>query len=388
MVAHLAAPRSPGLAYALQTGDETVIEAHGLADVDRMRPLAPDSLFRILSLTKPITGLVTLMLAEDGVLDLDAPVDALLPELAAPRVLVRPDGPLDQTVPAKRAITPRDLVTCRMGQGQPVGLEHAPVAEAQRQAGVAPGAWPGAGVTADAWLGALAQLPLIHHPGQAWLYDTGLTVLGIALERASGLGLDTLFRERVFAPLGMGDTGFHVRADALDRLVACYRADDPSGDGFPQHDPAGGGSRFAAPPLFPSASMGLVSTVADYLVFARAMMAGGMAGGRRLISEGGYRELTRDHITAAQKARSPFAPGFWDHTGWGFGLAVRAGTAAPWPRGFGWIGGYGCAANWNPATGVIGVVMTQRRSADPHPPLIQDFWRQLAHLPSREHTNV
>ena len=241
--------------------------------------------------------------------------------------------------------------------------------------GVSPGPYLPDFPDMDAYAAALASLPLARQPGEAWLYDTSMQLLGVLLERASGQPLEALMRERLFEPLGMADTGFSVPAAKLGRLPACWWRNYATGV-VERFDPAGAESRFAAAPGFASASGGLVSTADDYLAFARMMLNGGRHGDRRVLSEASVRAMTTDHITAAQKAASPFVPGFWETRGWGYGLSVMQAPGPGDPRGFGWDGGYGTSGYWDPASGVIGVLLTQRLMESPAaPPVFTDFWR-------------
>ncbi|HZH15316.1 MAG TPA: serine hydrolase domain-containing protein [Archangium sp.] len=222
---------------------------------------------------------------------------------------------------------------------------------------------------------ALGSLPLMHQPGEVWMYDTGLTVLGVLLARAAGQPLEDFFRERIFEPLGMKDTGFSVPAGKLDRLATGYWRHPETGK-FDVFDAAGQDSQFSRPPGFPSASGGLVSTADDYLAFARLMLNKGEHGGRRLLSEHSVELMTTDHITPEQKAVSPFGPGFWDKRGWGYALSIVHKHEPGEPRGFGWDGGYGTSCYWDPETGVIGVLLTQRMMDSPTAPAaFVDFWR-------------
>src|SRR5437660_2120113 len=194
-------------------------------------PMRRDTIFRISSMTKPIIAAATMLLVEECKLRLDEPVDALLPELAERQVLRRLDGPLDDTVPAKRAITVRDLLTFRVGFGQMLAPPDAyPIlkeANAQ-QIGMGPPS-PSNMPPPDEWMRRLGRLPLMHQPGEKWMYNTGADVLGVLIARASGQPLETFLRERIFEPLGMKDTGFSVPAPRLDRLATSYWTDPESG---------------------------------------------------------------------------------------------------------------------------------------------------------------
>jgi CubicO group peptidase (beta-lactamase class C family) len=260
------------------------------------------------------------------------------------------DGPLDDTVPAERAITVRDLLTFTFGFGMVhemfAAAEAWPVvaaSEALRLATFGPPA-PDVQPDPDTWIAGLGSLPLICQPGERWLYNTGASVLGVLLARAAGEPLADVFESRIFAPLGMRDTSFWT--SATDRLATCYR---PSADGLVVVDePDGSWSR---PPLFADAAAGLLSTVDDLLAFARMLLA---AGGT-VLSADHVRELTSDQLTAAQKAAGGLGPEFFNGRSWGFCQAVTDSGA------FGWDGGLGTSWLVDPAADLVVVVLTQRQ---------------------------
>lgn len=377
MAAHVERGGLPGVVTLLSRGDEVHADAIGTLAFGGAAPMRRDSLFRIASLTKPISGVAAMILVEDGKLRLDEPVDRLLPELANRRVLKRLDGPIDDTVPAQRPILVSDLLTLRMGTGAIMAPGEYPIAQAMSEKGVGVGPWLPKAASPDAWISALGSLPLMRQPGEAWMYDTGLTVLGVLIARAAGKPLEDFFRERIFEPLGMKDSGFSVPAEKLARLTTCYMRNPGTGE-LEVFDPAGQESRFSQPPGIPSAAGGLISTADDYHAFARMMLSKGEHGGKRLLSERSVELMTTDHITARQKAASPFVPGFWDKHGWGYALSIIRRQEAGEPRGFGWDGGYGTSCYWDPQTGVIGVLMTQRLMDSPEAPAVfEDFWRSV-----------
>lgn len=375
MAAHVERGELPGVVTLLGRGDEVHADAIGTLSLGGAAPMRRDTLFRIASLTKPVAGAAAMMLVEDGKLRLDEPVDRLLPELAHPRVLKRLEGPVDDTVPADRPILVSDLLTLRMGTGAIMAPGEYPIVQAMVEQGVAVGPWLPKAPSPDAWIRALGSLPLMRQPGEAWMYDTALTVLGVLIARAAGQPLEDFFRQRIFEPLGMKDSGFSVPAGKLDRLPTCYVRARSTGK-FEVFDAVGSESRFSHPPGFPSASGGMVSTADDYLAFARMMLNQGEYRGRRLLSEQSVRLMTTDHITPQQKAVSPFTPGFWDKHGWGHGLSIIHKHEPGEPRGFGWDGGYGTSCYWDPETGLIGILLTQRLMDSPvAPPVFVDFWR-------------
>src|SRR5260370_517612 len=191
-----------------------------------------DTIFRISSMTKPITAVATMILVEECKLRLDEPVDRLLPELANRKVLRRLDGPLDDTVPASRPITLRDLLTFRMGLGIIMGPPDLyPIQKAVTELQIVGFGPPNVSTPHEPgeWMRRLATLPLMHQPGEKWMYNTGSYVLGVLIARASGRPLETFFRERIFEPLGMKDTSFSVPAAKLERLAVVYQANLQTG---------------------------------------------------------------------------------------------------------------------------------------------------------------
>jgi CubicO group peptidase (beta-lactamase class C family) len=330
-----------------------------------------DTIFRIASMTKPITAAAAMILVEECRLRLDEPVDRLLPELAERRVLTRIDGPVDDTVPARRPITVRDLLTLRLGLGvvmAPPGRY--PIQEAIAEAGLDLGLNPPAAWTPDKWMARLGRLPLIHQPGETWLYHTGFAILGVLIARAAGQTLEQFLRERIFAPLGMKDTGFYAPSEGLDRLPPSYMADPATGALVVQDDPLD--SPWTRPPAFPSE---LVSTVDDYLAFYRMMLNKGRYGRERILSRPSVELMTTDQLTPEQKAAARIF--FADNSGWGFGVAVitRRDDLAAVPGRFGWNGGVGTSAYADPAEDLIGILMTQRLMDSPDPPhVFRDFW--------------
>ena len=375
MVAHVQRGDLPGVVTLVSRRDETYVDAIGVQVFDSPKPMQRDTIFRIASMSKPVAGVAAMLLVEDGKLRLEEPVDRLLPELANRRVLKNPEGALDDTVPANRSILVSDLLTLRMGLGYAPG--DTPINKAMAEQGMTVGAVPPKVSGPDDFMQNIGTLPLMHQPGEAWRYHTGLDVLGVLIARASGQTLEAFMHDRIFAPLGMKDTGFTVSAAQINRLPAAYAA-DPATKKLNEFDPAGPVSQFSRPPTFASAAGGLVSTADDYLAFARMMSAKGEHNGKRLLSEASVTAMTTDHITAEQKAVSPFSPDFWNKAGWGYGLAVVKRHAPGDPRGFGWDGGYGTSAFWDPETGVIGILLTQRMMDSPSPPpWHRDFWRSV-----------
>jgi CubicO group peptidase (beta-lactamase class C family) len=375
MAGHVERGFVPGLVTLISRRGETQVDAIGMQAVGGGDPMRRDTIFRIASMTKPITAVAAMILVEECRLRLDDPVDRWLPELADRKVLRAIDGPLDDTVPARRAITLRDLLTLRPGLGAVMVFpERYPIQSAMAEAEVAPSANLFAHGP-DEFMARLGRLPLIAQPGERWLYHTGSDILGVLIARATGQTLESFLRERIFEPLGMKETGFSVLPDKLDRLATCYRT-DPSTGGLAIFDEARGG-RFAHPPAFEAGGGGLVSTVDDCLAFGQMLLNRGKHGRERVLSRLSVELMITDQITPEQKAASPFFPGFWDQRGWGLGLAIvtRRDDLAAVPGRFGWDGGFGTSAYADPAEDMVAILMTQRVWDSASAPAVYlDFW--------------
>jgi CubicO group peptidase (beta-lactamase class C family) len=373
----------PGIVALICRHGEVRVDAIGMKAVGGPEtigngPMRRDTIFRISSMTKPITAAATMILVEECKLRLDEPVDRLLPELAARKVLKRLDGPLNETVPAHRPISVRDLLTFRMGLGivmAPPGTY--PIQEAVGDlqiVGFGPPN-PSAPHPPDEWIRRLGELPLMHQPGARWMYNTGSYVLGVLIARAAGQPLETFFRERLFEPLGMKDTGFSVPANRLDRLAASYWTHPETG-ALDLYD-AAAGTQWSRPPAFPDGGAGLVSTIDDYLAFGQMMLNQGKYGSERILSRPSVETMTTDQLTPEQKAVSGLVPGYFDSHGWGFGVSVVTRRDDPGgPVGkFGWDGGLGTSWYSDPAEDLIGILMTQAAWTSPSPPRVcRDFW--------------
>ena len=302
---------------------------------------AVDSVFRISSVTKPVVAALAMQLVDDGLLRLDDPVDALLPELADRRVLRTPDGPIDDTVPADRPITVRDVLEFRLGLGMDfAGPFPGTVLGALAERGLPVGPpSPQAAPEPDQWMRIVGSVPLSHQPGEKWLYNTGAQVLGVLVARAAGRPLPELLAERVLGPLGMTDTGFHVPPDRLERFGRQWLGpevyDEPEG-------------QWATPPAFPDAASGLVSTVADLHAFAASL---------------------RTADPSMRTARHGEE--------WGLGVGVQL---ADLPDGrhagsYGWDGGLGSTWWTDPVTDTIAILLTTDAWTSPQPtPVFDDFW--------------
>src|SRR5829696_5204197 len=378
---HLDEDRIPGLVALVHQRGREHVEAIGTLALDSNAPMRRDTIFRLASMTKPVTAVGAMILVEECQLRLDDPVDDWLPELKDRQVLRTIESSLDDTVPAQRPITLRDLLTFRSGYGE-VGFI-APTSALQMamvEARLPLSTWPFAGTPAE-FMQALGTLPLAFQPGERWLYHMGSEILGVLIARVSGTSLATFLGERIFAPLGMNDTGFFVPAEKLDRLPTCYGTDIFTGV-FGVLDEARGGS-VSRPPVFESGGGGLVSTVDDMLAFGQMLLAKGAHGRERILSRPTVELMTTDQITAEQKAASPFFENFWSTRGWGLGVSMVTGRQdiADVPGRFGWDGAFGTSWYVDPTEELVGVLMTQRRpDALSLPEVILDFWTSAYQL--------
>jgi CubicO group peptidase (beta-lactamase class C family) len=367
----------PGIVSLVSRRGEVHVDAVGMQAIGGKIPMRRDTIFRIASMTKPITAAAAMILVEECKLRLDEPVDRLLPELAGRKVLKRLDGPLDHAVPANRPITLRDLLTFRMGFGiimAPPGTY--PIQRAATEQGIRMGPpLPQEQPAPDEWVRRLGTLPLLHQPGEKWLYDTASDVLGVLIARASGQALETFFRERIFEPLGMKDTGFSVPAAQLGRFATSYRPNLETNT-LELYDKAEGG-QWSRPPAFPAGAAGLVSTVDDYLAFGRMMLNKGKHGSERILSRPSVEAMTTDQLTSEQKAVSGLIPGYFDSHGWGFGVAIvtRRDDMAGAIGRFGWDGGLGTSWYSDPREDMVTILLTQRAWTSPNPSnVFRDFW--------------
>jgi CubicO group peptidase (beta-lactamase class C family) len=346
---HVGDDRVPGLVAVVARGDEEHVVVLGSLTIGGP-PVRRDSLFRISSTTKPITGALTLALVEDGLLALDEPVDRLLPELAAPRVLRRMDGPLDDTVPAERPITVRDLLTFTFGFGMVMEMFTSPepwpvvAAAADLHLTTLGPPNPPEPPEPDTWIAGLGSLPLLAQPGERWFYNTGAQVLGVLAARAAGMPLADVLRTRVFEPLGMRETSFWANDPA--RLATAYM---PTADGLQVWDEPDG--RWSRPPVFGDAAAGLVSTADDLLAFARMFLRGGDP----ILSARAVSAMTRDQLTDEQKAGGT---AFLDGRSWSFCQSVV--TEGRNAGAFGWDGGLGTSWLVDPNRALVVTVLTQR----------------------------
>lgn len=363
------------LTWLLAVGDEVAVGTAGHLDADPSRPTPRDTIFRLSSMTKPVTAVAALQLVDDGVLGLDEAVDDLLPELRDRRVLADPSGPLDHTVPAERPITLRDLLTFRMGLGMDFAATGPqPSLGRLAELGLPPGPPRPQEVPPPAeWLAIVSQVPLEHQPGTRWLYHTSADVLGVLIERATGRRLGEQLAERIFEPLGMHDTGFSVRPSELHRLGACFGAEGEDGQ-REVFDPSDG--QWAADPAFHSGGAGLASTIDDFHAFAAMLLRGGRTpDGQPLLSPALHAQMTANQLTDEQAATGGPAPG---DAGWGFGVGVQLRTLPIRGAGaYDWDGGLGSTWANDPERRLIGILLTDQMWTSPAPPEVcTTFWTE------------
>jgi CubicO group peptidase (beta-lactamase class C family) len=360
----------PGVLAVLARHGEVHIEATGniaFEGAGSRTPMAADTICRMGSMTKQVVAACAMTLVEDCTLRLDDPVDDLLPELANMTVLADPNGPLENTVPATRPITLRDLLTYTPGTGVvPAEPGTIPIADALDALGKPP---------PDEWIRRLGSLPLIHQPGERWMYHTAADVTGVLIARATGKSFGDALRERICDPLGMKDTSFSVDGESIDRFATAYERDNAAtGEPIIEDRPDGQWSRPAA---FESGGGGLVSTAVDYLAFATALLAGGSHNGERVLSRPSVTLMTSDQLTPAQKEVSGFWPGYFDSMGWGFGMSMRTHRThlGPSVGSYGWSGFYGTAWYNDPAEDMTTIFIMQRaHMGDQRLPMWHDLW--------------
>lgn len=360
MAARVERGEFPGIVTLVARGDDISVDAIGVTAFGGPVPMRRDTIFRITSMTKPVMAALAMILVEDNKIDLEEPVHRLLPEMAGQRVLARLDGPLDETVPARRPVTVEDLLTFRMGFGlitEPEFDPPWPINEAARELGLMLGPpEPRTVHDPDEWIRRFGTLPLMYQPGEHWNYNVGTLVLGVLLARAAGQPLGDLLRERLFDPLGMAETGFWLPEARARELPSQYQTDPETQQMTEQAQT--GPEVWGRPPVFPSGSGGLVSTADEFLIFARLLLDRGVHGGTRLLSEKSVELMTMNHLTPEQIAGGGM---ILSGSGWGLGMGV---TVEPHevtgrPGQYGWSGGYGTTWFNDPHERLTGIALTQ-----------------------------
>ena len=341
---------------------------HGFADVERKAPVTSDTIFRIYSMTKPITTVALMMLVEEGRVALDEPVHKYIPEWSNLGVYQAGLAPLFLTRPTTRPMQIVDLL--RHTAGLTYGFQNRTNVDAAyrtQKIGEIEKAGTMATMIAD-----LAKIPLEFSPGDAWNYSVATDVVGYLVETISGQPFEQFLQQRIFDPLGMTDTGFHVPADKAHRFAACYAADGRGGMTL-QDDPTT--SSFLTPPSFISSGGGLCATASDYLTFCRALLNGGALGDVRLLSPKTIALMTSNHLPGGrdltEMSKSLFSEASYAGVGFGLGFSVTmdpAKTLIPGSAGeYAW-GGAASTAFWiDPREELIAIFMTQLLPSSAYP---------------------
>ena len=376
LAGHIERSAMPGLVALVSHHDDVHVEALGTLAFDNPAPMQRDTIFRIASITKLVTAVAAMILVEECRIRLDDSIEPWLPELSNRRVFKSMSSQLDDTVPAERPITLRDLFTYRMGFGSVMAMPDTyPIQKYIREykiGGDGPPR-PAHAPALDEWLKRLSSLPLMAQPGERWMYHTSGDVLGALIARVSGKSLGAFMRERIFDPLGMKDTAFYVPSEKISRLPACYSLNHQTGK-LDVIDGATGSAWVSEPPS-ESGGGGLVSTIDDYFTFSRMMLSKGRHGREQILSRASVELMTSDQLTPEQRAGSELF--FGTHSSWGLGIAVDIGRSEIYhnPGRYGWTGGTGTTAYIDPAEEMIGILFTQRMMDSPEPPKVfTDFW--------------
>lgn len=346
------------VALIFRRGEVAQVDAVGWQDPSQRTPMHRNSIFRIASMTKPITAVATLILIDEGELSLNDSVDRWLPELAQPKVLLDPTDPLDGAVPAARPLRIIDLLTHRSGIATP-RTAPGPLRDALTRADA------NNDVGYDQWMEWIGALPLAHEPGSTYLYGNSFDVLGILVERVSGMKYPDFLRTRIFEPLGMVDTDFWIPPSKRGRFARLQSLGGVPASWIPSETTI---------PNYPAAAGGLYSTVDDYLRFARMLLGGGRLGDVRILSEGAVTAMTTDYLTTEQREGRPFGGSepFWTGQGFGLGVAIKQSpTAFASELGrasvgsFAWPGIFGTWWQADPAEDMILVFMVPGGNAKP-----------------------
>ena len=366
----------PGLVSLISHKGDVQVEVLGTRAMDSTAPMTRDTIFRIASITKPVTAVAAMILVEECKIRLDDSVEPWLPELAKRRVLRSISSEIDDTVPAARAITLRDLLTSTMGFGSVMAMPNTYMIQKyirEYQIGGDGPPRPAKAPATDEWMRRLGLLPLMAQPGERWMYNVSVDVLGVLVERVAGQRFGKFMQERIFDPLGMRDTAFNVPPEKLDRFLPAYYMNYKTNtlevyDGVENSD-------WVSPPPFESGAGGLVSTINDYFAFCRMMLNEGRLNGEEILSRASVDLIASDQVTPKQRAGAELF--FGDFSSWGFCVAVdiRRREVYHNPGRFGWTGGLGTTAYIDPAEDMIGILFTQRMMDSPDPPrYMSDFW--------------
>ncbi len=335
-----------------QRGELLQVNEIGYRDVDAGLPMQRDTLFRIASMTKPVTVATVMSLVDEGKLTLKDPVTRWAPELAGARVLDDPHGALDRTHPVNRAILIEDLLTHTSGLAYGFSVS-GPISKAYMRLPFNQGP--------DAWLAELAKLPLVHQPGDRVTYSHSIDLLGVIASRIEDKPFHEVLDERILGPAGMTDTGFFVSPEARRRAATMYSLDEHSrlhhGVMGPPH---------ITPPSFCNAGGGLWSSADDYLRFVRMLLGGGTLDGVRVLSEDSVRQMRTDRLTEDQKRHNFLGAPYWVGRGFGLNLSLVTDPARSTPLfgpgglgTFSWPGAYGTWWQADPSADLILLYLIQ-----------------------------
>jgi CubicO group peptidase (beta-lactamase class C family) len=342
----------------------------GATEMGGARPIDEDTIYRIYSMTKPVTSVAAMMLFEEGLIRLDHEVSRYIPEFAETMVFDGGTAEAPKLRKPDRPIMVRDLFLHTSGLTYSF-LQQTQVDAIYRSRKIEHVGWRG---DLKSFCEALASAPLVFSPGEKWNYSNATDVLGRIVEVASGMSLEQFFQTHIFRPLGMHDTGFHVAPDKTDRLMACYSR-NPANGVTTQVDPGGAGSSYAKSPNVFSGGGGLVSTIGDYLKFCLMLSQGGEYAGARLLSPKTLEFMTMNHLpgnrTIAQMGDKTFSETRMDGSGFGLGWAVTtdiiATTQPGSPGTFSW-GGMASTFFWiDPVEDLIAIQMTQLMPSGSYP---------------------
>lgn len=357
---------------AVQVADDDGVvyaDSYGFADLEAQTPITPQSIFRIYSMTKPITSIVLMQLFEEGHFLLEDPVERFVPDMANPLVMTGGTDQAPQTRPAARSITIRDLMTHSSGLTYGF-LRQTPLDARYRAQGLGDFGTPDYSLAEG--MKRLGAEPLLFEPGTSWNYSMSTDVCGAVIEAITDSTLAQAFAERVFEPLAMFDTGFSVPADAVDRFTSLYV---PMPPGELTRFEAWDSSAYASPPSFLSGGGGLVSTIGDYQRFASMLLAGGMSEGNRIIGRRTLEYMATNHLPGGkllnELGQSSFSEVVMQGMGFGLGFHVvedPAANGAVCSRGeFGW-GGAASTVFWvDPVERLTTIFMTQLLPSSTYP---------------------
>jgi CubicO group peptidase (beta-lactamase class C family) len=361
----------PCVAVLVARGGQVAhLSFQGATEMGGSRPIDEDTIYRIYSMTKPVTSVAAMMLFEEGAIRLDHEVHRYIPEFQDAMVFAGGTAEKPELKKPDRAMTVRDLFLHTSGITYSFLMQGAPD-EIYRKKKIEHPSWGG---DLKSFCEAIAKSPLAFSPGDRWNYSNSTDVLGRVIEVASGMSLDAFFHKRIFAPLGMDDTFFSVPEDKLDRLMACYSRHPVTGV-ITQADPAGRGSVYARKPNVLSGGGGLASTIGDYFKFCLMLANGGELNGVRLLSPKTLEFMTLNHLpdnkTLKDMGDKTFSESRMDGSGFGLGWAVTTDVVATTQPGsvgtFSW-GGMASTFFWiDPVEDLITIQMTQLMPSGAYP---------------------